>query len=68
MVCNHDHRTPSAEATAKVRPESAPKIVDAPPVSYESDRPLSAFTAFSAAATPSPGGSSNTAFARPLRV
>jgi hypothetical protein len=67
-ACNHDHRTLSAETTAKARPEAMLKIVDVLPVSYESALPIGARAAFAAAAPPSPGAPGGAAFARPLRV
>jgi hypothetical protein len=67
-ACDHDHRVASAEATAKVRPDSPVKTSHVLPASSGSARAALAHAAIVREAAPPPGGCTAAAFSRPLRV
>lgn len=68
-ACNHDHRVSSAEAAAKIRPESPTKeIVHTLPSSLDRARAVNARATIAGKETPPPGATAAAAFARPLRV
>ena len=67
-VCNHDHSVASAEMAAKTAPESPLKIVAPVPGAHDVTPLQASSSAINRSAAPSPGGSVDAGFSRPLRL